>query len=198
MLTLGPNDWEAQGVVAERKVAVDEPFFLDAFEVTIARWNDCVGAGACAGARDDEPGMPIRDIDPEQAERFCAHVGGRLPRGNEWLLAAAGHQARRYPWGPTGLVCRRAVFGRVAGPCTQEGELAGPELAGSVPAGATPLGLYDMAGNVAEWTVEPKDRHLARGGSYRSKVAAELKSWAVTSARAKTSPEVGFRCAYDR
>jgi hypothetical protein len=53
-----------------------------------------------------------------------------------------------------------------------------------------------MLGNVAEWTREPDGHHVARGGSYRSRVAAELKTWAAEATEA-AAPHIGLRCAYD-
>jgi len=121
-------------------------------------------------------------------------VGGRLPTSDEWVIAAAGHDGRRYPWGQTGLVCRRAVFGLVDGPCATGG--VGPEIGGMRPDGATPDGVLDLAGNVAEWTVESDGGYAARGGSFRSRVAGELKSWSVEEVDG-SADHVGFRCAYD-
>jgi formylglycine-generating enzyme required for sulfatase activity len=122
-------------------------------------------------------------------------VGGRLPTGDEFVLASAGAEARRFPWGQTGLVCRRASFGLLSGPCANGG--ATPELAGARPDGASAEGAYDLAGNVAEWTVERDGSVVARGGSYRSRVASELKTWAQEHV-VERAPHVGFRCAYNR
>jgi hypothetical protein len=90
-------------------------------------------------------------------------------------------------------VCRRASFGLVDGPCSGEG--SSPDLVGARPDGKTPEGIFDLAGNVAEWTRDPDGRFRARGGSFRSRVAAEL----VTAAVELSPPHaayVGFRCAY--
>lgn len=103
-----------------------------------------------------------------------------------------GSESTRYPWGQTGLVCRRATFGLEHGPCSSEA--TGPDLAGSRPDGATPTGILDLAGNVAEWTNEPNGGTLARGGSFRSRLAADLKTWAARPD--PPGPDVGFRCAY--
>ncbi len=192
-LHLGPLDWEAEGLVAPREAFV-KPFSIDSLEVTVARWETCVRAQSCSELPGQpSPGLPVTGVTPKQAERFCLLVGGRLPTSDEWLLAAAGNPARRFPWGNTGLVCRRAVFGLLSGPCA-EGAV-GPTLAGSRPAGATPEGVFDMAGNAAEWTREGKG-FVARGGSFRSTVAEELKSWAVQKTL-DASLHIGFRCAYD-
>lgn len=53
-----------------------------------------------------------------------------------------------------------------------------------------------MAGNVAEWTTERDGTHIARGGSYLSVAAVELKSWSAESTQ-KAARHIGFRCAYD-
>jgi formylglycine-generating enzyme len=192
-VSLGAEDWEAEGVVAPRS-AVVAAFSLDSTEVTLERWDHCTRAGACRTIDEQEPGAPVRGIDPKEAEAFCRFEGGRLPTSDEWLFAAMGAEGRRFPWGSTGLVCRRAAFGLVDGPCAHGA--AGPELAGSRLDGATPEGALDLAGNVAEWTSEGPGRYVARGGSFRSRTALELKSWSfeVLAPKARAA---GFRCAYD-
>lgn len=193
VVRVAPSDWEALGVVETRVVEVG-PFLLDSTEVTQARWQACADAGACLPIKWREPGHVVRNVSPQDAAVFCRFDGGRLPTEGEWLFAATGRAENRFPWGPTGLVCRRAVFGLVAGPCARGGD--GPELAGLRPDGATAEGVFDLAGNVAEWTLEPDGQYSARGGSYQSRVAAELKSWAVETTQEAAS-HIGFRCAYD-
>jgi formylglycine-generating enzyme required for sulfatase activity len=191
-LRLGPQDWQARFV--ETRIFRVPPFALDSTEVTVHRWRGCMEARICRTPARGEPGQPVTGVSAADAAEFCRFAGGRLPRGEEWLLAAGGPDARRYPWGQTGLVCRRAAFGLVRGPCGNGA--SGPDWTGLRPDGATPENILDLAGNVAEWTVEPGGGYLARGGSFRSELAAELQSWA-----AEPSPlpaaHVGFRCAYD-
>ncbi len=191
-IELSSVDWEAEGVAAPGRVEV-KPFDLDSVEVTVERWSACAANGVCPSLAPREPGVPVTGIHAEDAEKLCASSGGRLPTGDEWLFAAAGESARRYPWGQTGLVCRRAAFGLVAGPCASGG--AGPELAGARPDGRSPEGVLDLAGNVAELAREPDGSVRARGGSFRSSVAGALKSWAAEPF-AGPSDHVGFRCAY--
>lgn len=192
-LSLTPSDWEAEGEVQARAVSV-KTFELDNVEVTRARWRACASRGKCAPLPAGEPGLPVTQVSAEEAERFCGTLGGRLPSGDEWLFAAAGSEGRRYPWGQTGLVCRRAVFGLADGPCANGA--TGPELAGARPDGKTASGLWDLAGNAAEWAREPDGSYRARGGSFRSKVAGELKSWSAQEVTERAD-HVGFRCAYD-
>jgi formylglycine-generating enzyme required for sulfatase activity len=194
-LFIGAADWDgATGSERFPHTAV-EAFRLDVNEVTRQRFRGCRSCAEPAASTNagDEPGLPVTNISPEAAATFCEREGGRLPTSAEWVWAAAGASARRYPWGNSGLVCRRAAFGLEAGPCANAG--VGPDLAGSRPDGATPEGLLDLAGNVAEWTREPDGSFAARGGSFRSRSAAELKSWAAVAGSQKAL-HIGFRCAY--
>jgi formylglycine-generating enzyme required for sulfatase activity len=191
---IAPSDWETSGAMRARQQRI-APFAIDSIEVTLERWQECAEAGACRPLPVEEPGLPVRGISPADAQKYCRLLGGRLPTSDEWMWAAAGHASRRFPWGQTGLVCRRAVFGLVDGPCGRGA--TGPDGAGMRPDGATPEGILDLSGNVAEWTVDPDGRYVARGGSYRSKVAADLRSWAAESAD-QAAGHIGFRCAYDR
>jgi len=85
------------------------------------------------------------------AMAYCRTRGGRLPTEDEWIVAAvsANNPPRRYPWGDTGAVCRRAAWGLDTGPCAHGAD--GPDTVGAHPDGDTALGIHDMAGNVAEW-----------------------------------------------
>jgi formylglycine-generating enzyme len=187
-------DWEGDAGVAAKSAV--RTFDIDSVEVTVLRYRECVGAGRCspiAPVSNDAAGLPLRQVSVAQAQRFCEWAGGRLPTGGEWLLAAAGKDGRRFPWGSTGLVCRRAAFGLGEGPCAKGG--TSPDAPGSRPDGATPEGVYDLAGNVAEWTRDGNGTVRARGGSYLSTSAAELKSWAAAE-RSTPAPDIGFRCVY--
>ncbi|MEO7033297.1 MAG: SUMF1/EgtB/PvdO family nonheme iron enzyme [Polyangiaceae bacterium] len=188
----GAADWESPAQLP-RDMSV-AAFEIDRAEVTVARFRLCAAANECPKVSEEsEPGRPVRNINPAEAARFCAYAGGRLPTSDEWLFAAAGSAWRRFPWGNTGLVCRRATFGLVVGPCGRAG--SGPDFAGARPDGATPEGVLDLAGNVAEWTREADGSFVARGGSYRSELAGDLKTWAV-EVRQTRAPHIGFRCAY--
>lgn len=204
-LRLGPGDWEAQGVVLPSETAV-AAFTIDAFEVTVERYAACVEAGACASLAGSassvidqaEPGRAVAGVTLAEAARYCGWAGGALPSSAELAFAAAGAAGRRYPWGDTGAVCRRAAWGLAAGPCG-EGAI-GPELVGSHPDGATPQGIHDLAGNVAEWTMPADPRALitdVRGGSWADSAAAGLRGWHRREVPVHTrSPEIGFRCVY--
>jgi formylglycine-generating enzyme required for sulfatase activity len=186
---LGPSDWEAEGRVTPRTVEAG-PFWIDAFEATRA---------AVAGRAVEDPLRAASGITRDEASAYCAKQGGRLPTEDEWLVAAGGVQGHRYPWGETGAVCRRAAFGLARGPCSSRG--AGPDTVGAHADGDSPSGVHDLAGNVAEWvapSLTAPGLGVAKGGSWRSELAAELRVWA----RLELDPgarndRVGVRCAYD-
>jgi len=191
-LEIGPSDWEAEGMVGSRTIHVSG-FRIDAFEVT---------EGSYAGhARAADPARAARGMGRDDAEAFCERRGGRLPTEDEWIVAAAsaGHgsaqSASRYPWGETGAVCRRAAWGLLKGPCAAGAD--GPDTVGSHPDGDSRSGLHDLAGNVAELVAGEGDAAIAKGGSWASSLATELRTWARLELPARSGdPRVGFRCAY--
>jgi formylglycine-generating enzyme len=188
------TDWDVLASPLHKSITVG-PFQLDPFEVTYDRFAPCVFAGECAEApQPSEPGQPVTGLTADGAQRFCVFAGGRLPSEAEWIFAASGGGRHRYPWGPHGLACRRAAFGLERGPCASGGTL--PELAGARPDGATRDGLFDLAGNVAEWTLRADSTFVPQGGSFRSLLASSLKSWNTRSSRHSAADDLGFRCAY--
>jgi formylglycine-generating enzyme required for sulfatase activity len=187
-IAVGPSDWEAQGQVETRTIHVDA-FRIDAFEVT----RGMLTPGA------PDPDRAASGVTREEASTFCASRGGRLPTEDEWIVAAdsAMNPPRRYAWGDTGAVCRRAAWGLESGPCASGAD--GPDTVGAHKDGDSPLGLHDMAGNVAEWVADElkPGTGVAKGGSWRSALAAELRIWArLEVPRDARDARVGFRCVY--
>jgi formylglycine-generating enzyme required for sulfatase activity len=195
-VTIGPSDWEAEGRVKPRVVEAG-PFRIDRLEVTSGR-AFCPTCALADPSRYDpaDAARAASGVTRDEARAFCKAKGGRLPTEDEWIVAAAGDRPRRYPWGDTGAVCRRAAWGLVKGPCATGAD--GPDTAGSHPDGATPSGIHDLAGNVAEWVELPSGGGSVRGGSYETELATELRTWPRREV-SETSRErsIGFRCAYD-
>jgi iron(II)-dependent oxidoreductase len=199
-------------------------FYLDPTEVTVGAYRKCVEAGRCTAPRtksDDEycnwgygdrDEHPINCVTWEQARAYCGWAGGRLPSEAEWEYAArGGRNDWRYPWGNETASCSRAVMDDGADGCGQDRTWP----VGSKPANG--FGLYDMAGNVWEWTADcrhdnyrgaPKDgrpwdsnrcdRRVVRGGSWNDGpqlLRVSYRSWVDPGNR---GDDLGFRCAQDR
>ncbi len=131
-------------------------FFLDATEVTQARYDDCVTARACrpADARALDtfqgqfrgPDKPVVGVSWHDARAYCTWRQKRLPREAEFERAVRGDDGRRYPWGNDPPTHERTVF-----------ETNTPEPVGSHPLGRGPYGHHDLAGNVWEWMEDDYD-----------------------------------------
>jgi formylglycine-generating enzyme len=132
-------------------------FEIDETEVTVSAYSSCVEAGGCdppvnAWANCNEPlegrdDHPINCIDFVQAQSYCAWAGKRLPTEAEWEKTARGADGRIYPWGNTSPDCTLAIISSGGAGCG----LSSTWPVGSAPAGASPYGALDMAGNVQEW-----------------------------------------------
>jgi formylglycine-generating enzyme len=185
-VTIGPSDWEAEGRVPARTLRV-AAFAIDRFEVSAGRACAFFGGGSTCAT---DPARAASRISIAEARAFCRARGGRLPTDDEWLAAAAGDRPRRYPWGDTGAVCRRAAWGLLHGPCAEGAD--GPDTVGAHPEGQTPLGIHDLAGNAGEWV----DEGFVRGGSWETDLATHLRTWLRTNAAPEGDATIGFRCSY--
>jgi iron(II)-dependent oxidoreductase len=151
---------------------------------------------------------PANEMSWYGARDYCAALGKRLPTEAEREFAARGTEARTYPWGEAAPDPSRARYG--AG-------WTKTVAAGSLPAGATPEGVLDLAGNVHEWASsvaqpypyladdsrEHPDRiadRVVRGGAADTGPDTLRASWrgASVSRRATAGHHnIGFRCAKD-
>jgi formylglycine-generating enzyme required for sulfatase activity len=184
------------------------PFCLDVTEVTADHYGACVLRGDCVASEGlscsqaatfDHQGRgdhPLNCVTWYEAERFCRAHGKRLPTEAEWEWAARGRtRARTYPWGeepPAGQACWDGP-----GSALGAGARSTPCPVGAHPAGASPDGLQDLAGNVREWTATEVDRHrIVRGGSWGDShpdfLAAGFRGQVFPEVRGEL---VGFRCA---
>ena len=218
---------EASRFADERptRIVTLSAYFLDRTEVTVAAHARCVALHRCrpapfseGGGRFDRPELPVSLVTWKDAAAYCTFRGGRLPTEAEFERAARGRQGRRYPWGNR-FGRHLANHGRLAWAPTDDRD-GFAELApvGAFPAGRTPDGFVDLAGNVAEWVADryapgydpaavtdpegpavtaSTPLRVVRGGSYESP-AAWLRGATRDAAPADLRrPTVGFRCARD-
>jgi len=193
---------------------------MDPYEVTNARYQTCVRSGACVAPSSsgsmrrphyfDDPSFadyPVIFVSWKQAQAFCAFAGGRLPTEAEWERAAAGGDApRTYPWGESPPDCSKANFGGCVGDTDRVGRR---------PAGRSPFGVFDMAGNVWEWTADWYDAtyygrspardptgpatgslKVMRGGCWVSGESSLRTTCRKAGLPDSWAPNVGFRCVY--
>jgi len=212
-----------------RRVYLDT-FYIDKYEVTHAEYVEFLNAigghvGRCEGhdcvdTQDEnsdshiiydyrvgwymvERGYedhPVIKVSWYGAKAYCEHHGKRLPTEAEWEKAARGTDGRVYPWGDEFEASRANVGDRV-GDTTP---------VGSYPAGASPYGAHDMAGNVWEWVEDWYQAYpgsdcqsdlfgakykVVRGGSWNHPPRDARCSCRDIAHPARRILVVGFRCA---
>ncbi len=178
-------------------------FDMDRTEVTVSQYRRCVEAGACPHLERLEGSfcrtlleagedLPIPCVSFEAALAYCRWRGKRLPIEAEWIRAARGSTARAFPWGdepPSSRGPLRGDFGEKPGRGYPRYSVVSgsadwptdgfPGLAPpcQFPAGSSPWGICDLAGNLAEWvTLGRSDSGppVLKGGSWLSGEAWSL------------------------
>ncbi|MDH4227549.1 MAG: formylglycine-generating enzyme family protein [Deltaproteobacteria bacterium] len=190
-------------------------FYIDRYEVTNSDYKKFV---ALTGHRAPDhwdggripkgkESHPVVFVDWHDADEYCRSLGKRLPREREWEKAARGTDGRTFPWGSVWDMTK------------SNNPLAGFEDTrpiGMYPQGRSPLGLFDVSGNVWEWVDDEYRPHpgsdyvspeffqykIAKGGSwwdcmfYGCGISAPTfnRSFLVSKTR---NDSYGFRCAAD-
>jgi formylglycine-generating enzyme required for sulfatase activity/predicted Ser/Thr protein kinase len=162
--------------------------------------------------------LPVARVSWFGAQLYCGFYGKRLPAEDEWEAAARGKENRAYPWGSGPMHCGGAVLPSEGTILMDPGcpALVVPAPVGTAAQDVTPDGIYDLAGNVAEWTSSvytPGNRmadpdHVAkpdapgkvwrvvRGGSWPGTGAVLGRSTGRVGQPADTAgANIGFRCA---
>ncbi|MBI2509930.1 MAG: SUMF1/EgtB/PvdO family nonheme iron enzyme [Betaproteobacteria bacterium] len=226
--TLGGNDGPSDERPAHR---ITLPAFrIDRFPVTHARFAEFLEAAGSSNAKgerlfdSDDPDArihragnrwvadqgyehhPVVEVSWAGARDYCAWRGKRLPTEAEWEKAARGTDGRHYPWGNSPPDRKRAQYGTGY---NQTAPVTG------FPAGASPYGVQDLAGNAWEWVSSayrpyPYDPHDGRedpaagpvrgtrGGGHDSpaeEITTTQRGRNLSRNPASGHHNIGFRCA---
>jgi len=225
---MGSNDVDASGKSQEsgfdeplylnehpkRKVVVNA-FYIDKYEVTsgqfkkylrkLRKYTDAQIDMLIERLQLQQDNLPVRNITWFKADEYCRAAGKRLPSEAEWEKAARGTDGREYPWG-------NEWHAEYLNGGQGESDLT---PVGSYEDGKSPYGIYDMAGNVMEWTADwyeaypgaeyqssnyGKKHRVARGGSWSTAGRYTSAQYFRVAYRFNFPPnqafnDVGFRCA---
>jgi formylglycine-generating enzyme required for sulfatase activity len=147
-----------------------DAFYMDKFEVTVELYAKFLKAtGIDAPRRWDlinqppHQKLPVVSISWSNADTYCRWVGKRLPTEAEWEKAARGTDGRLYPWGNDSPNPRRANYGK-----SKESFHQALVLVGTLHDGQSPYGIYELAGNVWEWTSDWYDKNYYQNGPARN------------------------------
>ena len=193
---------------------IDHPYWMDTYEVTNEAYRAFVDTtghpppnhwqGGSFAPGDEK--LPVAYVTCYDAHDYCAWAGKRLPTEVEWEKAARGTDGRLFPWGDT-FDAKRSN--------SPQGGIGRLTPVGSFPKGKSPYGLFDVSGNVWEWTdgwyqPYPGNTHpsvnygeqykVVRGGSYvdcsfyRCGLSAPVFNRGFFKRETKNSG-FGFRCA---
>lgn len=198
-------------------------YWIDKYEVTNAQYKKFIDA---TGRRspdhfrnrtypEGKADHPVTYVTWYDATAYCAWAGKRLPTDAEWEKAARGTDGQMFPWGnefdinKANTPQRWAALGKPGGGDTTP--------VGAFEGGKSPYGLYDMSGNVWEWTSSwytayPGNKHPSenygkkykqlKGGSwwdcsfYKCGISAPVFNRSFFNQKVKNE-SFGFRCAKD-
>ena len=201
-------------------------YYIDKYEVSSGNYKKCVAAKKCpAPIFTNGKGLstyyttttkydkrPVNFVRYGYAEAYCKWVGSRLCTEAEWEYAARTKSGYKYPWGNKEPTCSYANFYDAPKKkyCFVEKR---PGNIDGWPAGKSKFGVYNMAGNVAEWIgdrwgsktyydtpirdpqgPDKGGSRMYRGGSYKSSQANLRTSARFSGSTSTYSAGIGFRC----
>ncbi len=152
---------------------------------------------------DGEASLPVVNISWDDATAYARWAGKRLPTEEEWEYAARGTDGRLYPYGDEW----KSQYSNAL-----EDKHGAARNVRSYPNGASPFGVFDMAGNVLEWTASdfklypgsklpPDDpnegRKVLRGGAFNAEAIFQTATDRFFYLPPTKNDFIGFRCAKD-
>jgi len=198
----GSADTSALAISIEKprhRVVIAEPFAVSVYEITMAEWDACAADAGCdthpsdnAWGRGTRPVMMVSWNDAMQYASWISTKTGQaytLPSESQWEYFARAGEESDWLGGSAASICQ---YGNIAGNETnfewRHKDCADGAAFSTTPAGSykpNAFGLYDVIGNVAEWTLDcmnlsyleaPADgsawtrgmcsSHMTRGGSW--------------------------------
>ena len=152
---MGYNGQDSKADEANIHTVSLSSYFIDKYEVSNSQYALCVKHGACtapaskASYKDSSyygnsvyDNYPVIYVTWDQAEKYCEWAGMRLPTEAEWEYAARGKDGYLYPWG-------NDYNASLVNDISNGSYLL--EASGSRPDDQSPLGVFDLGGNVSEW-----------------------------------------------
>jgi eukaryotic-like serine/threonine-protein kinase len=145
----------------QHKVYLDA-YWIGKYPVTNAQYKVCKPEYKYPKDKKDHP---VVDVDWREADAFCAWLSDysresiKLPTEAQWEKAARGTDGRNYPWGNGAPTPQLANY---------DGHIKETTTVGRYPAGASPYGALDMAGNVWEWVADRYDGNYYSRSPYEN------------------------------
>jgi len=169
-------------VIDKEKISID-PFYIDRFEVTQEQYKKITGENPSFFKGDNRP---VEKVTWAQANVYCRKAGKRLPTEWEWKHAARAGTASTFYWGDA----MDDAYAWHKGNASKQTHPVGEKKPNA-------FGLYDMSGNVWEWTASDHELggKVQRGGSWRNNAVSQRSGHRILSSPIYRYHYVGFRCA---